>query len=162
MQFKKIRLWTMTESGNLSVKITRHPGQRSFEWCKPGWRIFSSSGSHACHSDLSFIMVSCCLNFFLPRCHKGDCVHNLKYITTSIHKAMWKIHLFPSLKIIVNCFNSSHEPFVSCYYFYYVLLPHSDPHSDSNPAPPITERLNCVQMYSDLITCTGLKSLLIC
>lgn len=123
MRFEKIRLWTMTESGNLSVKTARHPGQPSFEGWKPGWRIFSSSGTHACHTDLSFIMVSCCLNFFLLSYHEGECDHKLKYITTSIHKTMWKIHLFLGWKIFVNCFNALQDLFVSCYYFYYVPLP---------------------------------------
>lgn len=105
MGFNKIRLWTMTESGNLSVKIARHPGQQSFEWYKWGWRIFSRS--HACHSDSSFTMISCCLNFCLLRCYNGECAHKLKYSTISIHKTMWEIHLFMGVKIIVNCFSSS-------------------------------------------------------
>lgn len=38
--------------------------------------------SHASHSDLSFMLVSCCLKFFLLRSHKWKCVYRLKYITT--------------------------------------------------------------------------------
>lgn len=163
MWFKKIRLWTMTESGNLSVKTTRHPEQESFEWCKRGWRIFSSSGSRACHSDLSFVSVRCGLNFFLLKCHKRDCVHKLKYITTSIHTTVWKICLFVGLKkslwtVLINHTNclSLAVIFIRSCFFY------SDALSDSNPTPPIRERSNCVQIYPDLITCRGPKSLLIC
>lgn len=82
MRFKESRLWTTTESGNLSVRTARHPGQGGLELCKPGWRVFSSPGSHASHPDLSFIPVSCCLKFFLLRSHKWECVYRLNYITT--------------------------------------------------------------------------------
>lgn len=74
---------------------------------------------------------------------------------------MGKNHLFLGLKFIVNCFNSSHDLSLAII-FITSCFPYSDPHSDSNPAPPIRERSNCVQIYSDLITCTGLKSLVIC
>lgn len=36
------------------------------------------SPSYACHSDLSFITVSCYLTFFLLRCHESKCAHKLK------------------------------------------------------------------------------------
>lgn len=155
MRFKESRLWTMTESGNLSVRTARHPGQGGLEQCKPGWRVFSSSGSHASHPDLSFIPVSCCLKFFLLRSHKWECVYRLNYVTTQSsvkkplfsgfqnHWTLWIHHLtFLPLAIIF---------IMSCF-------PCADPHSDSNP--PIRERSNCVQKYSDLITCTGWKSLI--